>query len=388
MTVRRRAFWPVFITAVVIAAAAPAHAADPTDPSAPDGASAGGSRCTPVPVSAITYVHPDGSPAKSTDIDAAAIYHMNFGQGSDVTQVLPPASFNPLNASDAVLQLYDFPPRPHDPAGLQQWVARMSHFKSVARPGMCQTRRRNLLGQGSATSANWSGPLATDLSGEITDVAGTFQQTSFDSPCATNSGYSTWPGIGGSNTGSLLQDGTDVGQSSVNDIYAWWEALSTQYFIYETIFSGFTVNAGDTINAETDYEAGGTGKAYFTIFNLTTGQNVSTSFTTLGGYPASNYWDGTTAEFINERPTQQDGTFTPLRKPHLGTTHWTDGHLIYGPNASSASIADTAYSPTVPVSEENLTLTSDGTSSGRTIDDMRNGISSNNTWDNFWDACS
>lgn len=113
---------------------------------------------------------------------------------------------------------------------------------------------------------------------------------------------------------------------------------------------------------------------------------MSTSFTTLGGYPASTYWDGSTAEFINERPMHPDTTLFALRKPHLGTTHWTDGHLIY--RGGSASVADTAYSPLVPLPETNITTTSNGKSDGSLIDEIRNGVASNNTWDATWDACS
>lgn len=208
----------------------------------------GDAACTPVAMRGKTYIHPDGSAAQAGDPSAATVYHPDFGPGSDVTQIVPPRNFRPVDATDDLLTRYNLATRPKAPEARAHWQKTMANFKGTTTPGLCATTHRSLLSQGTSTDRIWSGPLVTDPSSAVTEVIGTWHQTGFDASCPSASAYSTWPGIGGYGTGDLLQSGTDVDQSNLNATYAWWEALShTGAFVYETKFPGFTINPGQVV---------------------------------------------------------------------------------------------------------------------------------------------
>ena len=350
----------------------------------------GDAACTPVAMRGKTYIHPDGSAAQAGDPSAATVYHPDFGPGSDVTQIVPPRNFRPVDATDDLLTRYNLATRPKAPEARAHWQKTMANFKGTTTPGLCATTHRSLLSQGTSTDRIWSGPLVTDPSSAVTEVIGTWHQTGFDASCPSASAYSTWPGIGGYGTGDLLQSGTDVDQSNLNATYAWWEALShTGAFVYETKFPGFTINPGQVVSTSTQYVPGGYGKAIFNAYNGTTGYSApGVSFTSLQGQPAVYYYDGSTAEFINERPTKSDGLPFQLRKPHYNNTAWTDNSITYGARHQNGTVAGAAYSGTVLLSDTNLKMTRAGNTSDPVLDDMRHGVASNNTWTNYWDACN
>lgn len=98
-------------------------------------------------------------------------------------------------------------------------------------------------------------------------------QPGFQSSCSSPSGYSVWAGLGGWNYNNglqrLLQDGTDVG-SSLNGIFAWWEAWSSDDHTTEVAWNYRTINPGDALYADTYYMGGSLGVG-FQVIDYTTG---------------------------------------------------------------------------------------------------------------------
>jgi hypothetical protein len=115
----------VFLGAAPTAAAN--RAAPPAAASCPPGT-------TPIAPVAQT-VRPDGGTDTYYDVD-------HDGSLTDVPT--PPASFEPLLASDADLASYGFPPRPADGDSLASWSADLTGWKPSTNVGQ-QARRRSTL---------------------------------------------------------------------------------------------------------------------------------------------------------------------------------------------------------------------------------------------------
>jgi hypothetical protein len=64
------------------------------------------------------------------------------------------------------------------------------------------------------------------------------------------------------------------------------------------------------------------------VFDLTTGRSASSGqMSSIGGHPASEFYDPTTAEFITERPTKKAGS-SSIAEP-LGSRMWEHGRLSH-----------------------------------------------------------
>lgn len=84
------------------------------------------------------------------------IYNLD---GTQVSETMPPADFDPLQASTTALRAYDFPPRPANPARHTAWA----HLRPGA-PGMCIGRSFNngATSKSNVTSPATRGPNQTD----------------------------------------------------------------------------------------------------------------------------------------------------------------------------------------------------------------------------------
>lgn len=93
----------------------------------------------PLPLTRIMALLPDGTEQPPVPGDGLGrIYHYDFG-GSDVTEVVSPPGWTPLNGTDEELQIYGLPARPTDPAALKDWISSFSHWRGGAAEGMCLT---------------------------------------------------------------------------------------------------------------------------------------------------------------------------------------------------------------------------------------------------------
>ena len=250
-----------------------------------------------------------------------------------VTEIVPPSGWTPLKATDQELRMYGFPKRPTSVDGLREWTTAMSAWKSVGTPGMCATTAHSSVTH-STTSNNWAGGM--NVNGSSTNPSfysseGKWTQPSFDAVCPGNSAYTIWTGLGGWNSGKLLQDGVDNAGMSTNTNYMFWEALAPGHDNLEAAWSNSSVTPGHNVYASTDYY---NGTASFFVEDLTTGASHSANLSSYAGLAMSGYFDGTTADFITEAPgggSAPDGLFY-LRKPTSGNTYYwyaaTNGNPI------------------------------------------------------------
>jgi hypothetical protein len=146
----------------------------------------------------------------------------------------------------------------------------------------------------------------------VGDVDGTVTVPTFSAVCTHASKHSIWVGIGGSGSTSagLFQTGIDTSASVANAVYAFFET-----YPYESEQSlGLPISPGDSVYMHASYNPTGGVAAYHLIDN-TTGQDQS-----MAEYAMYPYWDGSTAEWIDERPSNAslqypvDGEYYYYRK--------------------------------------------------------------------------
>lgn len=223
--------------------------------------------------------------------------------GSD-TFFAPPAGFDPTKATDGQLAEYGFPKRPD--TGSDQydaWLNAMSHYKYTV--PVKHLFHRSVGARGSAaissTSNNWGGYMANSYVQEYDLSNGTFTQPSVTHLCNAST-WLNWVGLGGWNSGNLIQAG--IGSSSqsagltnaLNNPYnssggqAWYQDTSTSN-LWTTVPNFFTY-PGDSVYVSASHDSGN--PVWYYISDLTTGQGIS-----IGHWP--NAVDHSTAEAIVER---------------------------------------------------------------------------------------
>jgi hypothetical protein len=106
-------------------------------------ASAGASPrgCKALQPTAVTYFNLDGSPASGPGPETATVVHYELAAGDDIREVVPPASFDPLAATNSQLVLLGLPPRPTDADALAAWLETYKGYKGTGLSLMCTTHR-------------------------------------------------------------------------------------------------------------------------------------------------------------------------------------------------------------------------------------------------------
>ena len=239
---------------------------------------------------------------------------------------VPPAGFKPIEASDEELATYGFPPRPDNEAELTEWNENMAAYKYTPIPQISQSdvihgtylphftdNHSNPKSLDQTTgSSNWSGYVSK---GSFAMVQGDFTQPTIDPSNPSYTHESTWTGLGGYNSGKLVQTGTAMNTYAGNNhYYAWYEYLSPANPNPEIQFNSITVNPGDNIHTYCSFQQANN------LFNAYVANNTNgTSQSVLVNISASEYFDSGTAEFINEKPSW-GVTDNGLTK--YGTTYW------------------------------------------------------------------
>lgn len=284
-------------------------------------------------------------------------YEYNIG-GFKTVFAVPPKGFNPLTASDGALKKYGFPARPTDKAKLAKWLQLAENCKTVSTPQVLETNFKHqvkglkksvktaLPGKAknaSYESYNWAGYVNTADGGDDSyyDVAGTFAQPTELSDSAPDSYESSWVGLGGFSSGSLIQSGTVL---YGNSYAAWVEWLGNDGSGVPMVeVPSVTIDPGDTFDVEVYYDTTAQ-KAYFILDNQTNG-NYQIAYVQLD---SDTYFDGTSAEWIDERP-EVDGELASLAD--YGNNFWfncEEQNTEYGVNRIGTrpygSIAMVGYS--------------------------------------------
>lgn len=233
-----------------------------------------------------------------------------FVEGIENHYYVPPEGFDPITASDETLAMYAFPARPSedDSEEYAAWVERMTNYTGTPLPEIEVTVKPNPAAKnaeplqsravsGTEQSLNWSGYMA-DLGTNSTTYY-TQVQMDYTHPAISSiegsSSTSYWIGLGGDNTGKLVQAGTATINTSLH--YAWYEYLSdTGNSVVAQEISSLTISPGDKIHLYIAFQAAN-GKFEYYIANDTTGKSASG----LVSLPTATQFDGTTAEWIVER---------------------------------------------------------------------------------------
>jgi hypothetical protein len=233
----------------------------------------------------------------------------------------PPATFNPLSASDAELLQFGFPHRPDaavDPAGYQLWAKAMSALKKRIIPELrvkTIQHRPNMPAQAEqpafaaantvAQSSNWSGYVDTNTltkfnakSSFSTITAEYVVPNVSNASCDNGWDYaSEWVGIDGWSNGDVLQAGSDSdaycsGPLTGVSYYAWFEWFPN----YETQITNLPVESGDDMYVEVQATSATTGMVFIENLNLGIGGSINMTA------PSGTKLIGSSAEWIVERP--------------------------------------------------------------------------------------
>jgi hypothetical protein len=289
--------------------------------------------------------------------------------GVPVTQRLPPPGFDARTASAAELARYGIPPEPPASAGAARakWQSMASNIHFVTPPReMFQvpvkasppvSPHRPIPAPSPAgitanlTTLNWSGDAIAQSGHSFTAAADEFIQPAANSTACASNSVVFWSGIGGVNTGNLAQDGTALNlQPLLGQGQAWWEILPASITPVN-----LSATIGKSFRANTSFLGNGTWD--FFLENVFTGASADIH--------ASGPYDGSTLEFITERP-DVNNSLTNLT--NFGTTQWQSA------SADAKPLKDWSQTETDMVSNNGSHfLATGGTGSGGFVD--------------TWDAC-
>ncbi|HEV2891725.1 MAG TPA: G1 family glutamic endopeptidase [Frankiaceae bacterium] len=234
-------------------------------------------------------------------------YWFREPDGSLIGAPVPPAGWTPLAAPDAELAQYAFPARPADAVQLLQWQTTFRNYVRGGRPTLCVSDVRGSTSDGllsidpasGATGDNiWSGGVAKGGTYRYHAAQTSFVVPSYTLTCTDPEDELLWAGLRGYGTQSLIQAGVDLNKGNP---FAWLEYISPASDTGVVAMSALRSDApafstGDAAYAYVDYDVSKSW-AHFTVRNSTTGA-TSTYVKALG----REFYDSTSAEFIDERP--------------------------------------------------------------------------------------
>ncbi|MBO0868393.1 MAG: hypothetical protein J2P15_07490 [Micromonosporaceae bacterium] len=245
--------------------------------------------------------------------------------GTRITESIPPDDWRPTTASTAELEFFGIPGRPSTSTALSSWLDEWgNHYSGVSLGVPCAPT----VSVSAATNSHWAGQVAT--AGGYTEAYGTTEYNPGDTCGVSPDGYTNWVGLGGWLSGRLLQNGFIYGHTFGS--HPFFEAINGgQDTGADFITFSFPYGTGDHFNIATSYDPV-TGVAHFGWHDIEAGRGGSVGmdvsvFATSGGiFPASNFYDSSTGEAIDERPEVISALgspeFTTLRP--FGHDTWTN----------------------------------------------------------------
>lgn len=289
----------------------------------------------------------------TTDLDpvtGAIVQVLNWSYGDvDVSQTVEPAGFDAPTATDDQLEFYGLPARPttpldpNDPESQDAWDSwhsavdspDASHMQTLGPNSLCALPQNGVGGTtdwdidpghtpddderlvtGSRVSPSWAGEVAR-AHNDYKYITGEFIVPTYTTGGSSrpHDAHSTWVGLGGYGlTRNLMQNGVGSDWTNSSKPYAWWEILSpsTNSVLDPVVLSTkkFPVATNNDIVVSTQYLASKK-QAKFFFQNKTRGHTWQTTVTVTGhldsstsGIPGhiSRYYDGASAEAIDERP--------------------------------------------------------------------------------------
>ena len=299
--------------------------------------------------------------------DGGRIYQ--YRVGGEISSVpVPPAGFDPLTASARRLDTYGLPERPAGGTARTRWTAQMRVFHRPADPGLCVTPYRSRptgAANGTATTVqagNWAGYTARKQSSSsyYIGATGDFRQTGVHASCS-GATWVGWVGIGGyyASSPALIQAGTGR-LSGAN--HAWYEYLGRGgRGINITYMPSVHVGSGHHIHATVIYQRS-TGRTTFYVYDTTNG----TYQTVIKTLSAKYYYDGRSAEQIDERITRNGG-LTPLY--HFVSDSWTNAKAMRSSTGNWYSLGSQPHTRIVMVNGSHTLATPGGLTSSTAFKD-------------------
>ena len=338
--------------------------------------------CTPLPLVGTRLISPAGgtlaSNASASAIASAATERVYaLPDGSTMSTIAPPQGFLPQKAAPATARAFGWD-APTDPAALAAWRARYSGYQQTFWSVPCTTGAASwhhaLSGSGTSQTRDlritysdlWGGYVATGHSNYV-EAYDDQNIPTYTITCgsASTSLASHWIGLGGYNTGRLIQQGFDSGSSSTatNGARLWYEYLNPTHQ-NPLVYIGSSTRTGDVISQYMTYSTASSGTAAFHWYDRT----ISSGWSPVTKTSLSGYYDGTTSDYITEWP------YPYLRKFSRETF-----------SAAGAAYGST-FADLFNLSTTEVRMTTNGTSSGATM--VTDTHSSSSAFYQDWQRCT
>jgi hypothetical protein len=265
--------------------------------------------------------------AQTKNSDGSITDTYTFADGVVAKSITPPPGFNPLLASDEQLVEYGLPPRPTgSAAALAQWTQAMAAWKGAPTPKLA-VKLSHPASQTNDTNGNgnWTGYVNTSSQQTYSGAESTFAAPNVGPSCGFNpvsgetggpGGMSIWTGLGGLFSQQLIQSGITAGESLVGGPgptvwQPFWEMIATinggNYNLGPDLLksvnqsAAVAINPGNTVWSKTTYDTS-SGTATYFVENETSGQSSSFSVSNTFYGPTSDFYDGSSADFVTEDP--------------------------------------------------------------------------------------
>jgi hypothetical protein len=264
--------------------------------------------------------------------------------GETITDITPPASFNPLTASDAQLKKYGFPVRPSSASAAQAWQTAMAAYRpdtsGQAGPLTVHTgRSKHSRVQFGAKYDKWGGYTAGMLRQQLSTYVAvqTVFTTPSESACSGTNIVGLWVGLGGTNPNvtpnDLVQQGVECGDPFLGSGNVWRPFTQFADSNNPVNFCGLTnwaYPAGHTLYQNMSFEQS-SNVANFYIQDESSGSAHSCSVNA----PSNWAYNGNTADWVGEA--------TEGAAEDFGSVGFSDAYAELGSSGSWVPFASQAY---------------------------------------------
>ena len=323
----------------------------------------GSEDCTSASLADTKYSNTTGFFSTNVDpADDSTVTDFSMPDGSEAQAFEPPPGFDADTASDSQLEAAGLPAKPTNSDDLAVWDEMFSDVTWAGPAVPCEsdagtepdpvTNDTCTVTTYPGCNPDWAGSVVSPLSNEqfynahADVVAGT--QTAV---CPGKSAHVMWVGLGGYNSNRLLQNGIDA-YGALHHYGAWWQAIlmtptgtqdSTHIVHYEP--RNANIVEGDKVALWTRYEPNS--QDAFFYWTVIKPNGTKTALPPVQFDRAQWAYDGSTADFIDEAPTQtngdEDGAWDYLRDTHK--SQWTSMRAGIGYGKSPSTLPFTDYSP-------------------------------------------
>ena len=300
-----------------------------------------------------------------------------FGDTEFTYIPVPDPSWDPLTASNSELEHFGFPPKPQGNSSLDEWAKEVSGIHISAPSDLCLASTSTF--ELTHIAHFWSGYVTVPTANvEYRAVAATYHEPDIGFDACGSSFVSNWVGLGGLNefghtSAGLIQAGTMYDPTTTKHSL-WYEYLDASSNGQPQITvndSRLIPNPGVEIRVSVYYYPASQSST-FTFLNVSTGSLISFNRKNM-----NNYFDGSTAEVIIERPTLLVGGIQfQTTLANFGTTHFSS---VY---ATGSNGTEGLYS----WNRMKLYMTFDGTANSNSLDAVTASTSAN-SFDATWLSC-